>query len=312
MSRTIVLTGAPEKKNLDWNETTLISTPLAAQILIPQGLETSSISATPFSARWRQLLIKNNQMRPVLSEFNLEARANDETDTSQANFFTLKDLTSQTPLNNRDSSNDSYASTKDSEEIASETLSEFYDHSFTMTVNIIVAILSIAEPKTVIAGAKYGKPRETELVEMLVGDDTKSGFSITMWLPREMHVNWKDGAHYIPEGQRSALRRDLKMLRSRDIVLLQNVALSFFNGKVHGQSLRRDVTKVNLLFRKKIDDQDVAGVYSVQSLRNATDSDQQLVKVKKVRDWLLEFVGERKGVIGRRGGRRDILPPDTQ
>jgi hypothetical protein len=180
----------------------------------------------------------------------------------------------------------------------------------TMTVNLIVAILSISDPRTVRTGAKYGKPRDMELVEVMVGDETKSGFSITMWLPREMHVNWKDGVKATPEGSRSALRRDIKGLRARDVVILQNVALSSFRGKVHGQSLKKDVTKVDLLFRKKIDDEDIGGIYSVQSLRNATDNDPQLLKVKRVRDWMVEFVGERKG-NSRRAGRRQ-LPPDTQ
>jgi len=126
-----------------------------------------------------------------------------------------------------------------------------------------------------------------------------------------MHVNWKDGVKATPEGARSALRRDLKLLRPRDVVVIQNVALSSFMGQVHGQSLKKDVTKINLLFRKKIDDEDIGGVYSVQSLRHATDSDPQLLKVKRVRDWMLEFVGERKG-NGQRGGRRRQLPPDTQ
>ena len=35
---------------------------------------------------------------------------------------------------------------------------------------------------------------------------------------------------------------------------VENVALSSYNGKVHGQSLRKDVTKVDLLFRKKLDE----------------------------------------------------------
>lgn len=203
----------------------------------------------------------------------------------------------------------------------------------TMTVNLIVGIISIAPPRTVLTGLKYGRPRETELVELLVGDETKTGFSISMWLPREMRVNWKDGANANPEGSRSVLRRNLRFMRPRDVVLLQNVALSSFRGKVHGQSLKHDVTKIDLLFRKKVDDDDLSGVYSVSNLRTATGKDPQVAKVKKVRDWLVEFVGEREagrerptdalgvpvpagGGKARRKGRgaRDygFLPDDTQ
>ncbi|KIV97145.1 hypothetical protein PV10_00927 [Exophiala mesophila] len=196
----------------------------------------------------------------------------------------------------------------------------------TMTVNLIVGVLSIAPPRTVITGSKYGKPRETELVEIVVGDDTKTGFSITLWLAREMRVNWKDGANAAPEGCRSALRRNLRGIRPRDVVLLQNVALSSFRGKVHGQSLKGDVTKIDLLYRKKIDDDDTSGVYSVSNLRTASTKDPQIFKVKKVRDWMVEFVGERDGpsLMGPKGRRRrgvgtpgaggsyGFLPDDTQ
>ncbi|KEF55158.1 uncharacterized protein A1O9_08812 [Exophiala aquamarina CBS 119918] len=194
----------------------------------------------------------------------------------------------------------------------------------TMTVNLIVGIISISPPRTVNTGLKYGKSRPTELVEMIVGDDTKTGFSITMWLPREMRVNWKDGQHAAPEGSRSALRRSLRFMRARDVVLLQNVALSSFRGKVHGQSLKGDVTKIDLLFRKKADDDDLSGIYSVSNLRTATGKDPQVLKVKKVRDWMTEFVGERgspplhaakarrrRGLDGRLG-YAGFLPDDTQ
>ena len=195
----------------------------------------------------------------------------------------------------------------------------------TMTVNLIIGIISIAPPRTVVTGAKYGKPREVDLVEMIVGDDTKSNFTVSMWLPREMRVNWKDGGKPNPEGSRSILRRNLRFMRPRDVVLLQNVALSSFRGKVHGQSLRGDVTKIDLLFRKKVDDDDLSGVYSVSNLRTASASkDAQVVRVRKVRDWLSDFVGDRDGLVptmaGRKGKRNKAghggfgfsLPEDTQ
>lgn len=187
-------------------------------------------------------------------------------------------------------------------------------HPQTMTVNLIVGILSISPARRVKTGVYYGRQRIVDLVEMTVGDDTKSSFSISMWLPREMRVNWKDGAQEKPEGARSVLRRNLKTLRTRDIVLLQNVALSSFRGKVHGQSLRGDVTKVDLLFRKKVDDDELQGVYSVQNLRMATGKDPQIMKVKRVRDYLMEFVSDNLGPAPprRRTRSRTSLPDDTQ
>jgi hypothetical protein len=54
----------------------------------------------------------------------------------------------------------------------------------TMTVNIFVGVLSISPTRKVTTGKQYGKPREVELIELTVGDNTKTGFNITMWLPR--------------------------------------------------------------------------------------------------------------------------------
>ena len=185
----------------------------------------------------------------------------------------------------------------------------------TMAVNLIVAVLSIAPPRNVTTGQKWGKERQSELVEVLVGDDTKTGFSITMWLPPDLHVTWKDGATDIPDGSRSTLRRSLRLLRPRDIILVRNVALSSFRGKVHGQSLRKDITKVDLLFRKKQDRDDIGGSYTVQALNSAGENDPQPMKVRKVRDWLISFVPDQEAEMAspgsrKRGKRR--LPPDTQ
>ena len=188
-------------------------------------------------------------------------------------------------------------------------------HPQTKTVNLIVGIISIAPSRIVTTGVKYGRPRQVELVELLVGDETKTGFSITMWLPREMRVNWKDGAQEKPEGSRSILRRSLRAVQPRDVVLIQNVALSSFRGKVHGQSLRKDVTKIDTLFRRKVGDEEQAGCYTVQNLRMATGKDQQILKVKKVRDWMVDFVGEAPGTgitLKKKGRRARFMPDDTQ
>lgn len=186
-------------------------------------------------------------------------------------------------------------------------------HPQTKTVNLIVGIISIAPSRIVTAGAKFGKPRQVELVELLVGDETKTGFTISMWLPREMHVNWKDGAQEKPEGSRSLLRRSLKAVQIRDVVLIQNVALSTFRGKVHGSSLRGDVTKIDTLFRKKVGDEEQMGCYTASTLRMTTGKDAQILKVKRVRDWMLDFIGEAPEAGTKKKGRRvKMMPDDTQ
>lgn len=184
----------------------------------------------------------------------------------------------------------------------------------TKTVNLIVGVISIAPSRLVTAGAKWANPKPKELIELLVGDDTKTGFSITMWLPREMRVNWRDGAQERPEGSRSILRRSLKCIRPRDVVLIQNIALSEFRGKVHGSSLRNDVTKIDTLFRKKVEDEEQAGCYTAQNLRMATGRDAQIMKVRKVRDWMADFLGEvpDSAAPKKKSKRARMFPDDTQ
>jgi hypothetical protein len=196
----------------------------------------------------------------------------------------------------------------------------------TKTVNLIVAVLSISPTKKVTVGKAWNRPRTVELVELMVADETKSGFAVTMWLPRELHVNFKDGrepgtrhagsaspSQSPADGARSELRRSLKSLRPRDIILLQNVALKTWEGKVAGGSLKGDITKLDLLHRRKVDEGEEEGWYSNSTLRKPIEP--QIRKVKAVRDWLLETVGEegpkKKGRKGGRGGGM-MLPDDTQ
>ena len=187
----------------------------------------------------------------------------------------------------------------------------------TMSITIICGIISISPPRSIIT--RHGST--VEIVEMLIGDDRKSGFGINFWLPSSR--------------TKSNLRESLQDLRPQDIILVRNIALSSFKGKVYGQSLRREMTKVDLLYRNRIDRTDRAGCYSIKDLGGsdrATQESQthpQVLKTKKVRDWVLRFVGGGPAVVrtadAGRGGKRGIkrtrevagldvgeMPPDTQ
>ena len=186
----------------------------------------------------------------------------------------------------------------------------------TMTVNLIVGILAISPPRRVTTGKAYNRPRQVELVELTLGDDSRTGFNVTLWMPPNMHVGWRDAADQTANqtGARSNLRRAVKEIRPRDVIMLQHVALSSYRGKVHGQSLKGDVTKLDLLYRKRVDDDDLQGCYTISNLRSPTDP--QLKKVKAVKDWLVEFVGDADGgrartKKGKKMGRL-MLPDDTQ
>ncbi|ODA82396.1 hypothetical protein RJ55_00903 [Drechmeria coniospora] len=160
----------------------------------------------------------------------------------------------------------------------------------TLTLNLIVGVISIAQPRTVTT--RWGKP--LSLVEVLVGDNTATGFAITFWLSSE-------------DADSSVLK-----LRRQDVVLVEKVALHVFRDKVYGQSLRRGMTRVSLLWR-----QDGSGRYSTRSLaskRMAAAERPQQEKARLVKDWVLCFVGRDSGATTRRSLRRswNRPPDDTQ
>ena len=179
----------------------------------------------------------------------------------------------------------------------------------TMTVDLVVGILAISQPRS-IKTRKYG--RLVELVEMTVADDTKAGFGITIWLPVSKE-------RFSKNNQEDRLRSSVATLRPQDIILARNVALESFKGKVYGQSLRKGITKLDLLYRNLEDAQDEPGAYSWDEL-NAVSDDPQLVRVKMLHDWVMSFVGAGHRTPGndtKRTNRtakrtRPQLPADTQ
>ncbi|KAM0251507.1 hypothetical protein ACHAQJ_008128 [Trichoderma viride] len=160
----------------------------------------------------------------------------------------------------------------------------------TVTLNLIVAVISIAQPRTVTT--RWGTT--LLLVEVLVGDETKSGFAVTFWLSSDQAAT----------GQVSKLRR-------QDVVLMENVALHVFRGKVYGQSLRKNLTRVNLLWRSE-----GGGFYHNRDLaRRAAARHPQQEKTRLVKDWVLHFVGRDSGATTRKRASRkswDQPPDDTQ
>ncbi|KAI9375306.1 hypothetical protein BJX61DRAFT_539967 [Aspergillus egyptiacus] len=180
----------------------------------------------------------------------------------------------------------------------------------TMTVSLIVAIITIRPPRRIVT--RQWK-RELDIIETVVGDETRTGFGVTFWLPASDDQAGTRG-HGDECGEE--LRRSLMLLRPRDIVLLRTVGLSCFRERVYGQSLRRGLTKVDLLHRQKVDAMDTDGVYKLRDILNhaAKNEDLPLAKVRKVREWIRRFVDT---VPDSAGGsckpkRIETLPPDTQ
>ena len=170
----------------------------------------------------------------------------------------------------------------------------------TMTVNMIVGIIALPQPRTIIT-RKGG--RTLELIEMLVGDETKAGFGVNIWLSPS---NEKHSKTF----QEKNIRCDASHLRPQDIVLMRNVALSSFRGKVYGQSLRKNMTTLELLYRTVLGRNERKGIYDYQKLGKGNERDLQVSKVNRVREWVLDFVGVGTRVP-RKAGYLEVLPLDT-
>ncbi|KAL8783460.1 MAG: hypothetical protein Q9213_004597 [Squamulea squamosa] len=170
----------------------------------------------------------------------------------------------------------------------------------TMTVNILVGIISLPTPRTIIT--RKGQ-RTVSLLELTVGDESKAGFGVNFWLPAPFS--------YLKPGEVD-LREEMEGLRVRDVVLMRNVALTSFRSKVYGQSLRRGMTRVELVHRFDGSGESDAGLLGAGELGRKENA-VVLDKVRRVREWVLEFVG---GPHGRREREREAggvqLPADTQ
>ncbi|KAK3675913.1 hypothetical protein LTR78_004105 [Recurvomyces mirabilis] len=159
----------------------------------------------------------------------------------------------------------------------------------TVTVNILAAIISISPSRTV---SLRRSNREMAIVEIVLGDETRAGFSVSFWLaPRDSQHKQADD-----------LRSSLQAWRSGDVVLIQNVALSAFKGCAFGQSLSRKFAR-----------------NSTSVIVLSGDSSHKLpvplqAKSDRVQGWADDFVGRtRKPSALRRGKDAEReLPPDTQ
>ncbi|KAI4205017.1 MAG: hypothetical protein LQ350_000644 [Teloschistes chrysophthalmus] len=70
----------------------------------------------------------------------------------------------------------------------------------TMTVNLLVGLIAIPAPR--IIRTRRGN-RVVELVEMIVGDETKAGVGVNVWLPHDAHPHPREKANDALRGQRS-------------------------------------------------------------------------------------------------------------
>jgi len=73
-----------------------------------------------------------------------------------------------------------------------------------------------------------------EILDLLLGDETRAGFSVSFWLPPADSQNSRAG-----QAENEDLRNTLQSARAGDVVLLRSVALNIWRKAVYGQSLGR-------------------------------------------------------------------------
>jgi hypothetical protein len=95
----------------------------------------------------------------------------------------------------------------------------------TMTLNFIVGIISVSPPR-IIRMRESG--RTVQLVEAIVGDETKTNVSISFWIKSP---NAKINA------EEERLEQQVAALRPQQVVLMTTVALRVWQDRVYGQSL---------------------------------------------------------------------------
>lgn len=360
--RQIVLLGAPTTTSLDWDESTLVHLECSK----PDDSRSPSLESPQANGVcWRQLSLnepdwniglfdESPQTAVLNTNFHIEAvEGQTHSDITTSAILTELYCPQSHPTN---------ISSNTSSDGETETiLSQFCDESFldqdgtegtksfylqsrpvrvplsdlasisrvsdpqcmdfhTITVNVIVGIIAVPAPITVIAGRRWSRGHEIDLVELLVGDDTRSAFGISIWLqPRK-----ENGC---PEGEAETLRITLESLLPTDVILIRNMGLRSFRGKIHGQNLRRGMTKIESLYRGRL------GITKNPSLRriivdeegadNIGEVDRHLIeKGRRVHEWMLQFVGDRAALNWSRNGQNPhqdtigkgfrSLPPDTQ
>ncbi|CRK19973.1 hypothetical protein BN1708_003260 [Verticillium longisporum] len=329
--KTLILAGAPLSSALTWDPSGLLNdfSPPFTAFLSDDNPPDIPPSSNP---SWRSLPLTRQRLETGLSQ--VHAYPNTPALQPDANFFTTSLTTSTSSSGSHDLTTQFY-----DHSLAHHTalpssppplprapthqplhLSDLEDvppapsllalHPQTVTLNLIAGVIAPSAPRPV--RTRYGAT--LHVLELLLGDDTRAGFAVTFWLSAaDMDMASLSSASASASSTASST---VLRLRRRDVVMLRDVALHVFRGKVYGQSLRRGRTKVSLLYRGGARGEG-AGCYSGADLRRGGHP--QVDKTRRVWDWVLRFVGggDEEGARGAGGGKAkrrgwDRPPDDTQ
>lgn len=176
----------------------------------------------------------------------------------------------------------------------------------TMSISAIVGIIQISTPRTFTA-KRYGT--QLTIQTLLVGDETSAGFKLDIWLP-----NGKLTA----AGE--AFVTTVNSLRVGDVILIQNMALGFWDNQVNGATLRKDRTRIELIYRVNCFDSREKRRWGAVDLELVSENRTGVEKVQRVVEWVRDFVGVARPTKRVKKGSREVYeeedtqppPDDTQ
>ncbi|KAJ4371375.1 hypothetical protein N0V83_004592 [Neocucurbitaria cava] len=172
----------------------------------------------------------------------------------------------------------------------------------TPTPNLLCVLMTNPERREVFV-RKGGY--KMHLWEVTVADDTRSGFKVSFWIrpPRESN-NEQTNAQTL-------LLQALERVKVGDILLLRNIALTYFRDTVHGQSLNPSITRA----RTSID---ILMKRNGASVGQASGLPGNIVeRFNKVKRWARIHVATDSAGSKKRKARHshsehdESLPPDT-
>lgn len=172
-----------------------------------------------------------------------------------------------------------------------------------MRVSIIAGITHIFPQRTFTP--KYSNTVRSKQT-LVVGDETAVGFKIDLWLPP---------GPLTFAGK--AFMDTVESLRVGDVINVQNMVLGVWDKQVNGATVRKDQTRIELVYRTIFFGAKERRRWRAIDLDSASDDSRGVEKVKRVVGWTREFLGagdrlNKKAREGYEEEEETILPDDTQ
>lgn len=145
-----------------------------------------------------------------------------------------------------------------------------------MSISAIVGIIQIFEPRT-FTTKRYGT--QLTIQTLLVGDETSAGFKLDLWLPNGKLTSAGE-----------AFVATVDSLRVGDIILVQNMALGFWDNRVNGATLRKDRTRIELIYRVNYSGSRERQQWRAVDLERVSEDRSGVEKAKRVLEYVRNFV----------------------